>query len=548
MINAKYRLKRLLSYRQRIILSSITRGIMIPIRREIERHRANGNKSLSVIGFAGDHASAFSAEKSALAASGGATLSIRIIPGNVKNFREKLNQVLIQSSGGHIAFVNPRILFLERGLIDEMREAVDADPPSLFCLAPPGDPVVRPFAASIPSLRDYYRLLATLCEKSAFVMVPRRVFLRIGLFECDHPSFLYQDLASRVIFHYPSTSIRWGRNRRGIKPPYSVASDFQRREDCTLEIDRRREFGLGLREGKIRRKISFVILSLNRVSRTVACIESIEKELSPYDEIILFDNHSDAKNVGILRRFTRRRQHVRLITSRTNLRAPAGKAEALRHCAGDLIMMLDNDVVLQPGCVLELLTAMEADPEIGAVGCQVCLPDDRVQLNGGTYALQPPFIEFSLLDAGKSVADLAVMRRRACEWLPAGATLYKREIFDRIDMSRDVVDSFEDNDLSLQITKLGYRIVNCPTAKVRHDHIKYHFLETVRERRYLVERYNDQVFLGSILNFYRKHGLLIKIRNDVYVQYDDSKTAEEIIAEIEYRLAIARGCADSGGR
>ena len=81
---------------------------------------------------------------------------------------------------------------------------------------------------------------------------------------------------------------------------------------------------------------------------------------------------------------------------------------------------------------------------------------------------------------------------------------------NKIDFSAGYINAFEDNDVALQIHNLGYKVVNCPCAKVVHNHIYYDDKKTKTEKRYLKGRYNNEGLILSFLNFYKRNNLILE--------------------------------------
>lgn len=102
------------------------------------------------------------------------------------------------------------------------------------------------------------------------------------------------------------------------------------------------------------------------------------------------------------------------------------------------------------------------------------------------------------------------MRKYDYDWIPGGATLYKRDIYEKVSICDEYENAYEDNDFSFNVKKLGYRLVNCPTAKVIHNHVYYDKKSAITEKAYMDSRYNHEALKRSVVAFYKRHGLIIK--------------------------------------
>jgi GT2 family glycosyltransferase len=271
---------------------------------------------------------------------------------------------------------------------------------------------------------------------------------------------------------------------------------------------------VAIRKGRNRRKISIIVLSFNKREHTARCVHWIKETVRGNYEIILFDNGSHRDTVDLLKRSFSHDERVRLFFSPDNLGCAKGRKKAISQADGDYVVTLDNDIVVTPGWIEELVVRVEEDPRIAGACCRVIFPDNRIQYNGGTATIQDGFVEFSLVDAWKDGNDIATMRKRDCDWVPGGATLYKREVYESSSICEEFENAYEDNDFSFAVKKLGYRLVNCPTAKVIHNHVMYDEKSVLHEKEYMDHRYSHEALKRSVVTFYRRQGLIIK---DEYV-------------------------------
>ena len=113
------------------------------------------------------------------------------------------------------------------------------------------------------------------------------------------------------------------------------------------------------------------------------------------------------------------------------------------------------------------------------------------------------FVEFTLIDAWKDAADLNTLRRHDCDWIPGGATLYKRSIYESLSICDEFQNAYEDNVFSFCVRKLGYRLVNCPSSLVIHNHVMYDTKSAIQEKDYMDSRYNHDALKQSVLAFTR---------------------------------------------
>ncbi len=283
-----------------------------------------------------------------------------------------------------------------------------------------------------------------------------------------------------------------------------------RNSNMYTSLENSNKQSLAEKQGK--QYVSIIILSFERGEQTKNTIEKIlacTKHLKK--EIIIWDNASqDPKTIRILKDL-QKLLDVRVIFSDKNLRCSGGRKKAVRLARGDYVLFLDNDIEIFPGTIESLMMRLQESDSYKGACCHVIFPDGVTQFSGGRMVRQGNFVTFSLIDAGKKWNSKRIAQKQECDWVPGGATMFKRGIFEHVDFDTRYPNAYEDNDLSLQITqKYQGKVVNCPDAKVIHHHINYEFLKDRGTKRYQGTRYNKEMFIASWLYFYERWGLIIK--------------------------------------
>lgn len=130
-----------------------------------------------------------------------------------------------------------------------------------------------------------------------------------------------------------------------------------------------------------------VILNWNRWDATRACIESVAASDYPRRRIVVVDNGSDdppsAADVLAL-------GADHFIQTGANLGYAGGNNEGIRIALdqrADFVWVLNNDTIVEPGAMSELVAAAALDPKIGVLTTNVHALDGRVETDvafGGT--------------------------------------------------------------------------------------------------------------------------------------------------------------------
>ncbi len=141
---------------------------------------------------------------------------------------------------------------------------------------------------------------------------------------------------------------------------------------------------------------------------------------------------------------------------------------ALRRGA-DAVLTLNNDMVVEPGFVEPLVTALADGPEAGAACAQILFADDppRVWYAGARYDPRRGYQGRQLGYGGPPLLATTppFETERAC----AGAMLVPRSVLERVGTFDEALFAYaEDTDWSLRTRAAGYRLLVVPASVVRH--------------------------------------------------------------------------------
>lgn len=124
-------------------------------------------------------------------------------------------------------------------------------------------------------------------------------------------------------------------------------------------------------------KVSIIIPNWNGMPVLADCLESIDRCCARLDyEIIVIDNAStDNSCIVIKQNFPR----VRLIRNDRNCMFAGPTNQGADRASGDFLFLLNNDVILEDGCLEILMEVLEKDNQIGAAAPQLRYSDGRIQ-------------------------------------------------------------------------------------------------------------------------------------------------------------------------
>jgi GT2 family glycosyltransferase len=131
--------------------------------------------------------------------------------------------------------------------------------------------------------------------------------------------------------------------------------------------------------------VSVIIPIWNGSEYLHACLDSLMAHDYPIFEIIAVDNASVDGSAELI---ARHYPQVRLIRNAVNLGFAGGCNAGLKAAQGDILVLLNQDVIVQPGWLRALVKALQK-PKIGIVGCKMLYPDGRTIQHAGGWIEWP---------------------------------------------------------------------------------------------------------------------------------------------------------------
>jgi len=265
-------------------------------------------------------------------------------------------------------------------------------------------------------------------------------------------------------------------------------------------------------------KVSFVIPLFNCLDLTKACLASLQSTLPRGldHEILLVDDGSTDGTREWLQGLSSPAVSpsnpsnglhtpappVRVLLNDTNLGYAASNNRGAREATGDILGLLNNDLVLLPGWLEPMLAALEGDPSIGVVG--------NIQMRVDTGEVDHAGLHVT--SQGKIAHDRTLPEPGHLLEVPCSTTacaLLRRRLFiDEGGFDEAFVNGGEDVDLCFRLRARGYRTVVATGSIVRH-HVSATRGPTgerdERNSRLLVHRWRKELVRWGALTWARDH-------------------------------------------
>ncbi len=214
-------------------------------------------------------------------------------------------------------------------------------------------------------------------------------------------------------------------------------------------------------------QVTAVILNTNRRDDTLDCLKSLSQQSYPALSVMLLDNASTDGSIEAVRAGFPGVQIVRLAENKGYAgNNNTGIQLALDQGAG-WVLVLNEDTLLAPECIAELVKAGENDPQAGIVGPMVYHFDEplRIQSAGGIMTRQWDFTHagWNEIDQGQYAAV------RAVDWISGCALMIRRATVEQIGLIDERFFYYkEETEWCLRARRAGWTILHAPNAKLWH--------------------------------------------------------------------------------
>lgn len=217
---------------------------------------------------------------------------------------------------------------------------------------------------------------------------------------------------------------------------------------------------------QFRDNISVVIVNYDRVETTVKCVDCVGQSHGDFvREILVVDNGSSAPVLAEL--FQALAGRARIIPLGANRYFGEGNNIGVEEATGELVLLLNNDAYVEPGCIPELVKTMQDNPAIAAVGPMFLYPNGSVQEVGSIVLENGDIVQ---VGKGAVWGPDHYTSECAVDYCSAACLLIRRRHF--VDVGGFSLQwepaYYEDADLCLSLRReVGPVLVN-PRARVVH--------------------------------------------------------------------------------
>jgi GT2 family glycosyltransferase len=235
--------------------------------------------------------------------------------------------------------------------------------------------------------------------------------------------------------------------------------------------------------------VSIIIPVYNNVTLTATCLNSVLRQLSSIPcEVIVVDDASTDSTADYLDRCS----GIRVIRHVENHGFVDSVNDGASGARGRYLYFLNNDTIVTQGWLEPLVTMLERNPNIGAVGSQLRAPDGRISEAGGIIWRDGSGMNYG---RGKLASHPWYRFARDVDYCSGASLMVRADLFRELGGFSAAFRPayYEDADLCFRVRERGFRVRYEPLSVVIH----FEGATNGRDERGGVKRYqtvNREIF------------------------------------------------------
>ncbi|MBP9656797.1 MAG: glycosyltransferase family 2 protein [Candidatus Promineofilum sp.] len=218
--------------------------------------------------------------------------------------------------------------------------------------------------------------------------------------------------------------------------------------------------------------VAIIILNWNNAPDTLACLESVFQMDYPNFSVLVVDNGSTDDSVDRIRAAY---PNVEILETGENLGYAEGNNIGIRHALDGrpyFILVLNNDTLVQPNLLVELVREAERSIDIGMVGPKMYFfdPPDMIFAAGSMIDWhRGELVHRGIWQRESQEGSLFSEHAEDVDFIAGCAMLVRRQVIEDIGMlDPSYYLNFEDVEWCVRAKKAGFRICYTPSAILYH--------------------------------------------------------------------------------
>jgi GT2 family glycosyltransferase len=273
-------------------------------------------------------------------------------------------------------------------------------------------------------------------------------------------------------------------------------------------------------------RVAIIVLNWNDYDDTVNCLKSLERLNYADFRVYLVDNHSSDDS------FKRLQQECRLhaftcditcLETGANLGFAGGNNRAIKKAyqeGYDYFWLVNNDAVVAPDALTQLVETIKKDKRIGIVGSKIYYSgSDKIWFAGGlvsSWTGQTHHIGYGERDHGQYDQE------RPVQFITGCSLLFRRGLIDKIGLMREFYFLYyEETEWNIRARQAGFKVVYQPRSRIYHkvstatggeqDPAPYVAYYDLRNEYWMI-KHTQNLFRTCVAYFYRFYKACQKVK------------------------------------
>ncbi|WP_299412346.1 glycosyltransferase family 2 protein [uncultured Dialister sp.] len=206
-------------------------------------------------------------------------------------------------------------------------------------------------------------------------------------------------------------------------------------------------------------KVYILVLNYRNAFDTLACMESIQMLQYTNFEAVILDNNSEDKSEERIRSWIAEQEDTRFHFLQTGENKGyaggnnVGIQYALRRGDMDFVWVINNDTIIDPGALTELIKYISENPKIGICGSKMIYSWDHSRIQGYLGKMNP------MLGTSSFITGLPLHSDTSNLFVIGAGMLISKDVINQIGtFCEDYFLFYEEPDLCLRAQKAGFQI------------------------------------------------------------------------------------------
>ncbi|MFX3617533.1 MAG: glycosyltransferase family 2 protein [Sporolactobacillus sp.] len=222
--------------------------------------------------------------------------------------------------------------------------------------------------------------------------------------------------------------------------------------------------------------VAIIIVNWNNYDETIDCLKSLKKLVYKKFKIFIVDNGSSNDSVSYLKNYCSKQVNenlsFELMETGKNLGFAGGNNIAIRKALKEkfeFVWLLNNDTVVEPMSLTELVKIMLDDQQVGVSGSKIYYYNNpnRIWFAGGninTWTGKASHIGYQEVDKGNLYRETTEVG-----YITGCSMLIRMDVIQQIGALPEYYFLYyEETEFNLMTKKRGWKIVFVPSSKIYH--------------------------------------------------------------------------------